>query len=968
MKKIFAALLFFVGTLTFAQSSNVTATVTDSDGQSWNNGIYQIVFVPPSGYTGSIYTFNGSSWTPPSPINGSLTGSGGFTYNSLPRNDYILPSGSSWLFNFCPNASFHCSATTIVINTASQNISSSLVLVAPRFPASNFQTGSFGYADSEVSPVPPIGNGYFNVSLSNSRIWNGSSWINGAGAASGVGTIIPGTNVTCSPSPCTGATVTINSTAGGSTTFQVGGTPLASQATVNFEAGSNVTITNPSAGNIQISSSSGGINQLTGDITAGPGTGSQIGTLATVNSSPGTCGDSTHVSQVSINGKGLTTSCVPISISAGIGYPSSGLAASTGTAWRTPTFSDVVSLWASGSCSGYLKSDGTCSIPSGTGIFWQRQPSPVIVPLPTDTSQQVQEVSAVLDNSPEILTGASEVVKFTFTDGWWPSSDGGTGVGICFGENEDGISPIVRSNPCPIASTVNHGRSWLMKNPVGSGYMLYAATIPGNQIDLFTGSTVAGVTLTHANVLACGSNGGEESGQTFNSAIWYDTTQTPHWRMLYDCFNLVTSTYADWLAVSSDGITWIKNSTLPVIGEGSGVDMGGLCNNASGPWVGLENGVPHAYVHCGPGGFVPTPYIWHLKDSTGVGNAWVPDNSPAITARTTGEGVNNSSGQIADTFALDMAALNESLLYFTEYGPACSTPGICNLPSYIEVAQINQPLATVVNESATDGVATQTVPTVLINGIVQPNNQLIVVPQQYVPTPSTPSSAGLPGQWSVGAGPSGHSYFYWYDSTTSLWAQSEGSETWTPCISGYQEYSTFLGTNATPLTSYTSPCSNTYTLYANSGVTATIPELSGSGTAVLASGSYAAALSTLIPSSANYTVAATFTLTSTAISSDQALLFARTSSGSNTNYAFACAPFSGVCGLYGPSGQIGSNYTFSWGSGEHRLSMSLGGTSINCYIDGGSAVISQTNSSISGAGLTGFRITPNLSASLFTVQ
>ena len=47
-------------------------------------------------------------------------------------------------------------------------------------------------------------------------------------------------------------------------------------------------------------------------------------------------------------------------------YPSAGLGVSTGAAWRTPAFSDVVNLWASGSCtSGYLKYDGSCSTPAG---------------------------------------------------------------------------------------------------------------------------------------------------------------------------------------------------------------------------------------------------------------------------------------------------------------------------------------------------------------------------------------------------------------------------------------------------------------------------------------------------------------------------------------------------------------------------------------------------------------------------
>lgn len=69
----------------------------------------------------------------------------------------------------------------------------------------------------------------------------------------------------------------------------------------------------------------GGITQLTGDVTAA-GSGSVPATLATVNTSPGVCGDATHVSQVTINGKGLTTGCTPVAITGGGGGSSVGTA------------------------------------------------------------------------------------------------------------------------------------------------------------------------------------------------------------------------------------------------------------------------------------------------------------------------------------------------------------------------------------------------------------------------------------------------------------------------------------------------------------------------------------------------------------------------------------------------------------------------------------------------------------------
>ena len=54
-------------------------------------------------------------------------------------------------------------------------------------------------------------------------------------------------------------------------------------------------------------SSSGAINQLTGDVTAGPGTGSQIATLATVNANVGTFASATF------NAKGLATAAAALS-------------------------------------------------------------------------------------------------------------------------------------------------------------------------------------------------------------------------------------------------------------------------------------------------------------------------------------------------------------------------------------------------------------------------------------------------------------------------------------------------------------------------------------------------------------------------------------------------------------------------------------------------------------------------------
>jgi hypothetical protein len=57
-----------------------------------------------------------------------------------------------------------------------------------------------------------------------------------------------------------------------------------------------------------------GINQLTGDVTAGPGTGSQVATLANTAVTPGTYGDATHVARVTFDSKGRATAASDVVI------------------------------------------------------------------------------------------------------------------------------------------------------------------------------------------------------------------------------------------------------------------------------------------------------------------------------------------------------------------------------------------------------------------------------------------------------------------------------------------------------------------------------------------------------------------------------------------------------------------------------------------------------------------------------
>ena len=75
--------------------------------------------------------------------------------------------------------------------------------------------------------------------------------------------------------------------------------------------GGTVNITNATGPtvNLEVASGEDGINQLTGDVTAGPGVGSQAATLATVATAQ-TTGDASHTPTITIDAKGRVTTLV----------------------------------------------------------------------------------------------------------------------------------------------------------------------------------------------------------------------------------------------------------------------------------------------------------------------------------------------------------------------------------------------------------------------------------------------------------------------------------------------------------------------------------------------------------------------------------------------------------------------------------------------------------------------------------
>lgn len=157
-----------------AQSLSVTATITDSDAQTWNNGTWSVQLYAPSGQA----FYNG---TPVSQIaqTGTMSGGGALAV-TLNNTSTIAPTGAAYTWTLCSQTSAQCSVFNTPVTTTNLSSLLSGLVIAPRFPAG---PASRGYIDVEVSPVPPNGGSYYSSINNCLRVWTGSWNCSGGGAS-----------------------------------------------------------------------------------------------------------------------------------------------------------------------------------------------------------------------------------------------------------------------------------------------------------------------------------------------------------------------------------------------------------------------------------------------------------------------------------------------------------------------------------------------------------------------------------------------------------------------------------------------------------------------------------------------------------------------------------------------------------------------------------------------------------------
>jgi hypothetical protein len=195
---MFFILLLAMAGASQAQSTTVSGTITDANGQAFANGTYRISFNPNG--VAPPFQWNGAPFTPGNFVfTGSLNSSGAFSGVSVPSNTSIAPS-TLWTFQVCPAATAPCYSQSLTVAGATMSVSTLLTPPAIIVPANSYNQPT-AYSDAEIVG-PIVGFQYFNLTSQLMRICTVAipcTWVNG-GSGGGSGTV---TSVSC----VTGCTV-----------------------------------------------------------------------------------------------------------------------------------------------------------------------------------------------------------------------------------------------------------------------------------------------------------------------------------------------------------------------------------------------------------------------------------------------------------------------------------------------------------------------------------------------------------------------------------------------------------------------------------------------------------------------------------------------------------------------------------------------------------------------------------------
>lgn len=196
MKRLLLLLMLlatFAGSA-MAQSTTVSATITDAGSQLWKNGSYSFVFQVAPSNPSSQYYWNGVPFSSSQTIQGNLDGTASFSV-SVPSSTAITPAGSTWLFQVCPaaTATNGCYTLPLTISGATQSLTSTAVPPAVVVNMTIQTIGATAYSDAEITGAK-TGSQYWNLTDSTIHACAGATFCTWLSIGGSSASILPSNN------------------------------------------------------------------------------------------------------------------------------------------------------------------------------------------------------------------------------------------------------------------------------------------------------------------------------------------------------------------------------------------------------------------------------------------------------------------------------------------------------------------------------------------------------------------------------------------------------------------------------------------------------------------------------------------------------------------------------------------------------------------------------------------------------
>lgn len=262
----------------------------------------------------------------------------------------------------------------------------------------------------------------------------------------------------------------------------------------------------------------------------------------------------------------------------------------------------------------------------GTSKIWTSQG--VAISAGVGDESNANECSVIYEAGAQILTGT--VYKMWWRGGWSTVSQ------LNYAESSDGLS-WTQYGSNPVLADVMYPH--VFKD--GSTYYLYAVPkATTGQINLWTSSDGISWTLDTEAVLSKGAGGQWDDGSVIgNNFVWKESAND--WRMMYEA-HTGSGAWKIGYATSSDGRSWSKSGSNPVVSETGSV---------GGPFV-YKNGANDywMWVQSSASGFLPTDLSRYTSANL---TSWTRTPPGLVLTRYgTDEGATTQVGQIADIVML----------------------------------------------------------------------------------------------------------------------------------------------------------------------------------------------------------------------------------------------------------------------------------------------------------------------------